>query len=126
MSINNMWGNFSEVKNIDAPTIYLNEQARALTHATGGILDGEVYKIAEADEIEIMFNIKASYLDYTYTLFEVRHKLFEFYPLEIKDNANNVSYKCNNKQDFLSALEQILQSERVHKIVTMLLIQSKN
>ena len=126
MTIKNMWGSFAEVQDMDTPTVYLKEQAQALVKATGGILNGYIYKVARDFDIEILFNIKAPSLDYTYTLLSIKHGLLESYPLKLKDYANSQVYECKSKSEFLSQLEQVLQSEKVHKMITMLIAQSKD
>ena len=81
---------------------------------------------ASGDRFVIDFDIMARYLnEYRYTLLTVRHGL-DVYPLDVGDKLHNVVYSCETEERFVEAVEHILSSSEVRKIIQTLISQSKS
>ena len=126
MCAKNMWGKLDDLEPIKTPTLILKEQGDLLYGATKGTLRGITTLQTVGDEFLIGFDIKAFYLNqYQYTLLTVRHGL-NVYPLTVKDKVQDKEYSCETEEAFVEAVEYILSSTEVRKIIQTLISQSKS
>lgn len=126
MCAKNMWGKLDDLEPIKTPTLILKEQGELLNGATKGTLRGITTLQTVGDEFLIGFDIKAFYLNqYQYTLLTVRHGL-NVYPLTVKDKVQDKEYSCETEEAFVEAVEYILSSTEVRKIIQTLISQSRS
>ena len=70
-------------------------------------------------------DIVASALDgYSYEVLAILHGM-DLYPLEVHDNVNAKTYNVKDEEEFIRILEGILSSPGVHKVISVLIAQSK-
>jgi len=128
MSSKSLWGSIGDEPVFRTPTAILKEQAAALAQQTDDLLRGKVVVVAKADTFLLDLSIVAPLLDnYKFDVLHVEHGV-EQYPASIvpawlRYQAGEVR-KCANEESFTAALESILSSERVRKIVHALIAQS--
>lgn len=130
--IKSLWGNFSELDNIQSPYIILKNQASKLTHLTNNLLVGNVekflfqdnrqYQNASVLKIEVPslknYSIEVVRIDYN----------FDLYPLLLKSKVIDIglfglskSKECASENDLNKALEEVLSSNKVKRIIGTLL-----
>ncbi len=127
MITRNMWGDLQATQVIETPLAYVQEQANLLTQNTNGVLMGGVRKGQFEKRMMLDLDIVVPNLNgYRYTVLSVIHNPVEIYPLTIMDHVNEDECKCETEAVFLGKLEEILSSERVHKVVEMLYVQGKS
>ncbi|MDM8558458.1 hypothetical protein [Candidatus Parabeggiatoa sp. HSG14] len=126
MAIENLWGEFLQVNKTRTPYHILWEQAKLLGNMTKNELTGEIERHTKRsnllDEGFILeFLIFAPVLDYTYSVLSVRHGI-TMYPLRISSSTGK-SDKCENEEEFLKSLKEVLSSEHLKKVIAGLLTQ---
>jgi len=131
-TIQNLWGELPLAEAIRTPASILQEQANQLTELTKGILEGEVTKgksqltTRKNKPFIVRFNIIAPALDnYRYAVMRVYHDIV-LYPLAVVDQVNGLEYECEDEDNFINVVAQILSSTAVHKAIAALLSQSKS
>ncbi|MGK7943560.1 MAG: hypothetical protein AB4058_03745, partial [Microcystaceae cyanobacterium] len=73
-----------------------------------------------------IFRLKVPSLNnYTYSLLQIIYPITSFYPIFIYSfvSDNHPTKSCSDEQEFLSALENILSSEKVHQVIKALFSQ---
>ena len=121
--IKNLWGDLPLQENIRTPYVILKEQGSILTEATDGLLIGEVKNIGNyKNHLECHLIIKApSINNYTVNIVNLSYPE-TMYPLEIRSSfLSGFSSKCNNEEELENALNQILSSAEVRRIISGLL-----
>lgn len=96
---------------------------------TGGALQGDVSVNRRDSEFSLDLDIVVPALDnYRYNVANARHNL-DLYPVTVVpgwDSYNReVMVKCANEREFEIALEKILSSEKVRRVIASLLAQSR-
>ena len=130
--MNNLW----DLKDIDrkasnSPNSILEEQAKYLKKNVNDILYAKITNIRLKDFIEsdyklaTNFSIVSPTLDnYIYVLFTVYSNPESNYPVVIFLNGNkdyiDIDHICNNEEEFIDKLSNILGSEEVTDFSTLL------
>lgn len=135
-----LWGKIDlSNENENDPFEILNKQANIFEKKVKDVLFAKLVKQNISSEnskynLATNFQIISPTLDhYSYTLFTVYSKIEEEYPLTIevnfskssKDYSLQAEYQCNNEDEFIKALSNILQSEDAKRIVKNLYHKSK-
>ena len=58
-------------------------------------------------------------------LFDVVYSILDFYPLTIRDAINKQELDCNNQDEFIYNLANVIQSEYTRKVIENLILQSR-
>lgn len=126
MMTNNMWGDLEDIEIVRTPTTILRGQAETLKKVTNGLLEGETdVRTRTAGRFYIDLDIVVPNLEnYTYTVLTVRHGIL-IYPLEIVKTVDGQDYECNNEEEFIEALGNILSSKEMRKVISALVSQAK-
>jgi hypothetical protein len=86
---------------------------------TARVSDGHVGK-----DFVYSLSLVAPALDYySYTILTIRHTV-KVYPLTIEDHVNETRYEAAAESEFLQALQAILKSDEVKRVIELLLSQS--
>ncbi len=120
----------------ELPNSILRGQADILSEKTGGVIYGKTtnMKFHSQDktveyELATAFEIVVPQLDnYNYTLLIVYSKPEKDYPVAITVGSNIMddaqkfrpAYVCENKEEFISALKEILSSEEINRNIGIL------
>ena len=124
----NLWGQLPIEDEIRTPTHILKEQATILTDMTKGVLQGEVSVGQDGGRFELNLYIVAPRIEnYTFTVAWCSHGL-DLYPVRVNpgwDRAYTARIECANEEEFESALKSILSSDKVRRVVSTLLGQSR-
>ena len=126
MPSKNLWGELPDIADVGrSPRDILKEQAEALTAATRRGLVGEVRTEAPYKDIEHELVIITPYLNnYEVTICRASHGA-ETYPVQVFDMVGSVAVPpCDREETFEKALQSILTSEKVRRIIASLLSQS--
>lgn len=123
-TIRNLWGEpFSE--DVKAPVQTLAEQAALVGQMTNNILEGRVENQSKGRTFTFDLSVVAPALgNYVYAILKIDYKL-EFYPLHLQSYADPAEYDCENEEEFVRVLEEVLSSKKVRTVVTSLLSQSR-
>lgn len=137
MSDLDLWGKL-DLNNEDneEPFSILNKQVKVFEKKVNDVLFIRLLKINISDSkskysLSTNFEIVSPSLDnYSYTLFTVYSRAENDYPIGIEcnylkdkksmDDILKLDYECNNKEEFIEALRNVLQSEESKKIVRTL------
>jgi hypothetical protein len=131
MSTENLWGSIPTAEEVKPPVTILREQAAFLGELTNKILLADVSVKRDGTKLNFSLRIIAPALDsYTYVVLTAAHSL-HIYPVTVTDRTNLEGgkypvHECENESQYKEALRSILTSERLHRVITSLLIQSKN
>ena len=141
-----LWGDLPLADVTRTPIIILREQATILTELTNGLLEGVVtnrvtegtnrlisqVEDREPKEFSATLSIIAPALDgYVFRIMQVNYNL-ELYPVEVVALASHFflsrdsTVSCDNEQEFVEALGNILSSDSVRQAIGRLLAQSKS
>jgi len=137
--MDNLW-NLKDInkKVASSPNLILEEQAKYFEKAVKDVLYAKIIntKLKNNDGIQeyklaTSFNIVSPTLDnYTYTLFTVYSNPESNYPLSISVNNNeeyiDFDYTCNDENEFIKDLAEILSSTKITEIIEVLYSKSKN
>ena len=129
MSTKNLWGNLTAEESVRTPTNVLKEQAAALTEMTNGILRGRVWVSSKGEAFNIGLSIVAPAItNYVFEVVDVEHDI-DIYPLTViaageRDEPKEF-IKCQDEEEFMAALGRILGSERIRRVISSLIAQSK-
>lgn len=124
----NLWGDIEGVITIPAPISILKEQAALLGELTKGELKGDVthtsgaYHDNQKQSFIYRFKIVAPQFDnYIYEIFRV-HVPINDYPIKIDMllEDEDKSYTCENETVFIETIKDILQSDKVKKVISVL------
>jgi hypothetical protein len=128
MSTQNLWGELPVVEKVRTPLSILREQAAVLGQMSERLLEGEVVVTSTAPErIEAHLNIVAPTLGgYSATVLSIRHGL-DLYPVSLQHALEeSVKKSAKDEDSFIAALQQILTSESVRKVISALLTQIRS
>jgi hypothetical protein len=124
-----LWGDII-TEPIRTPQLILKEQGALLERKTKGILTVEVSSTTLSGDIfQHVFKIKSSNMNYSYQAFYIRHPvdlypvIFHSTPLEEKSDELLIP-KAKDEKEFMELLKQILQSEKIQKVINSLISQS--
>jgi hypothetical protein len=137
-----LWGDLPLADAIRTPIAILREQATILTELTHGLLEGVVtnrltdessivfsISLKKPKEFSAVLSIVAPALDgYVFRILQMDYDL-ELYPVEIENLASEIGdsfTSCNNEQELMQAIGNVLSSESVRRAIRMLLAQSKS
>lgn len=136
--MDNLW-NLKDIKNNikNSPNAILEEQAKYFERGVDSILYAKVsnVKLNETEKLQYKlattFSIVSPVLDnYTYVLFAVYSNPECNYPVLIcvNDNGdyNTIKHTCNNEEEFINALTEILGSDKTTETISVLYAKSKN
>lgn len=120
--VRDLWGQFPEAVQVKSPSFILEQQGNVLTQKTNGLLQGHVSlsrHTPNRGSFYITLLILAPSLDnYKYEVLSVIHEI-PFYPAKILAEEGEV--ECNDEAEFENAVESVLQSDRIRKLVSGLL-----
>ncbi|RZK18399.1 MAG: hypothetical protein EOO56_16175 [Hymenobacter sp.] len=120
-----LWGELPAVEAIRLPVVILREQAEKLNELTNGLLKGEVPTGKTHDGLRHHLLIVAPSLDnYSFSVLQVTHGII-VYPVFVYDTVGETNYRCDNEDEFIKVISEVLSSDSVHKIIKALLAQSK-
>ena len=123
-------GNAADVR---APVTILKEQARLLGEKTRylveGVVDTRVTSGSWQNEepevlLEHRFKAFAPALNYSRTLFEVRHSPETLYPARVVARDQDISQQAENEDELLDALRDVLHAPWTTQTIQALLVQS--
>jgi hypothetical protein len=118
-----MWGEIPERgKGIKLPYDYVEEQAVILTKLYNGKLVGEATKsVSSTGRITVELDILVPDLGpYSYSVLRLSHGL-GIYPFVLSGLVNKKEYRCEDETGFKRALQDILSSAEVRKILEQIL-----
>ncbi len=126
MSLENLWGELPQTGTIRTPLVILREQAAFLGDMTNRILESGIH--AQRNMLPGKFiadlNIIAPTLDrYRITIAQIKYDLTKTYPVELVDTLAGKADIVHTKEEFIRALESILNSEKVQRVISSLLLQ---
>ncbi|SRR5260221_8681887 len=126
----NLWGEISTEQLLRTPTSVLREQATALTKATKAILEGHVRVSSRDGLFAITLSIVAPTIDnYEFDVVYATHGV-DLYPVTVAPDwdrySRDAQVDCDDEDELLAALEKILGSSRVQRVIKSLLAQSKS
>ncbi len=125
MTINNLWGDLSNIEPIRTPKQILQEQANFLSTATNGLLIGKVTNEEIDGDFVTELVVRVPRLNnYEYTLISVFNKI-DIYPLKISVPGRPGRLQCDSEQKFVAVLKRTLSSSRTKKILTQLISHAK-
>ena len=125
MSLENLWGELPKTGTTRTPLVILREQAALFGEMTNRILEASVYAqmIASPSRFIADLNIIAPTLNhYRITIAKMRYDLTKTYPVELVDTLG-VTHIVDTEEEFNRALESILNSEKVQRVISSLLLQ---
>ncbi len=105
----------------------LFEQAANLGQMTDNLLEARVRQVASPPNADFSYllDIVAPALNgYYYSVLQVDHPIAPFYPLQLKDHASAETFECQNEEQFLHTLGEMLSSPQVQRVIASLLAQS--
>jgi hypothetical protein len=125
MTSKNLWGDLRNFETIRTPKAILEEQARYLTDATGGLLVGNVDPRAQspsafAYDLDVQV---PSLNNYVYTVLSISHDV-DLYPVVIKCSKPIVRLDCEDQQQFEVSIGSILASPEVKHVLSALVAQA--
>lgn len=127
MEAKNLWGNLKDLKKLKTPLGILREQGALLTDSTGGILEGRVSLNTSYRSARATLDIIAPALDnYSYQILELSYSPEQLYPVRVSSNFLEKSLKPQSEEGFCKALEKILSSPDVRKLVKNLISQCES
>lgn len=125
MTAKNLWGELKLDEPLRTPTLILKEQSAMLTQLTQGILSGELRVSQSSKGLYIEMYIAAPAVNYFFEVLSVRHGVADLYPLRVQEDGASESIRCENEEEFLETLAQILGSDRIGRVIRSLVAQSK-
>lgn len=129
MERENLWGTLPSVDKIKTPLVILQDQAALLGDITNNQLVGYINYIDSPAQglSETRFFISVPALqNYKILILSLHFSYLEIYPVKLKNAiADNQIIECKSEDEFKIALQNILTSERVQKVITALLVQIK-
>jgi hypothetical protein len=109
---------------VTPPLVLLREQAELLARKTHGMLQGRVSTSLSGITVLHQFLLVAPSLDnYSYKLFEVAHTV-QLYPATIQTEGGGRDYPCENYDEFVAALHEVLTAERTKSIIRAIVAQT--
>ena len=128
MALKNLWGGLSTLSpTILTPTEILKKQAALLSDMTNGILQADVTVTVSTftGEFTLEMDIVAPAIDnYRYSVLRASHGI-ELFPVKVSPAWDSIEVtECNDEAEFEAALEQILSSEKITRIINLLRAQS--
>ena len=122
-----MWGEISSPVDERTPTSILREQAAILNQLTRGVLIGSVEQEPTTNNTLLYtFAITAPAINnHRFLILTVQYSL-TIYPLTLTDHTTQVQRQCLNEEAFTSTLKNILSSNQVKRVITALLVQSRD
>lgn len=136
--MNNLW-NLKDIdrKASNSPNSILEEQAKYFEKNVNDILYAKITNTRLKDfkasdyKLATNFSIVSPTLDnYTYVLFTVYSNPESNYPVGISLNGNkdyiDIDYICSNEEEFINKLSNILGSEEITDVISVLYSKSKN
>jgi hypothetical protein len=119
----NMWPHV-RAGNVRTPLLILREQAGLLGRMTKNVVTARVTDGHVGKDFVYSLSLVAPALDYySYTILTIRHTV-KVYPLTIEDHVNETRYEAATESEFLQALQAILKSDEVKRVIELLLSQS--
>jgi hypothetical protein len=127
MSAENMWGEINDPRDQKTPTMILREQAAILNQLTRGILIGSIdQEPTQNNTLIYNFAITAPAINnHKFSILTVQYSL-TIYPLTLTDHTTHVQRQCLNEDAFASTLKSILSSTQVKRVISALLVQSRD
>jgi hypothetical protein len=122
----NLWGELPTIEKIRTPLSILREQAAFLGQLTNRLLEGEVVvNSTTIEQIEAHLNIIAPTLDsYSVTILTIRYGFLDMYPVHLQHALDDsVRISAKDEESLINALQRILTSVSVQKVIKVLLIQ---
>lgn len=122
-----MWGEFDDYSNQRTPTSILREQAAILNQITKGVLIASIEQEPVANGVlTYNFAVTAPAINnYKFTIVTVQYSI-TIYPLTLTDRTTQVQRQCLNEEGFISTLKLVLSSTQVRRVISALLIQSRD
>ena len=120
-----LWGSLPLEADMKPPIVFLKEQASILSKQTGGLLVGDVATQSATPALKAWLDIISPSLNgYRFRVLQIEHGL-AFYPVTVVDLAAGSVSEANEEAGYVAALQRILSSPRVHKVVAALISQTK-
>ena len=127
MSVENMWGEINDPVNQQTPTSILREQAAILSQMTKGVLIGSLEpEPTNNNALVYNFAVTAPAINnHKFLILTVQYSI-TIYPLTLTDRTTQVQRQCLNEEAFTANLKNILSSLQVKRVISALLIQSRD
>jgi hypothetical protein len=127
MSAENMWGEINDPVNQRTPTSILREQAAILNQLTKGVLIGSLeQEPTNNNALVYNFAVTAPAINnHKFLILTVQYSI-TIYPLTLTDRTTQVQRQCLNEEAFTTTLKGILASTQLKRVISALLIQSRD
>lgn len=135
MTVRSLWGEIAAVQNVRTPKAILSEQAQALSDATKHVLVGRIATETVSNTVMHYLLVEAPFLNrYKIQILRFEHNIFRIYPVKLVDLINKdgvdpprlLVRECIDENELEKALQETLQSPKVHQVISSLLIQSND
>ncbi len=122
-----MWGEINTPADQRTPKSILREQASILSQLTKGVLIGSIEQESTTNNTLIYnFSITAPAINnHKFALLTLQYSI-TIYPLTVTDHTVHVQRQCLNEEGFTTTLKSILSSTQVKRVISALLIQSRD
>ena len=128
MAVQDLWGELPVTETAQTPVTILREQAALLEKKTENVLQENINISAHDSKFRARFDIIAPSLDdYSYRVLSIGYPVF-MYPLQIFEEVTGAVARvreCRDEESFVQALGEILSHPRIKRVVTSLLVQSR-
>ena len=132
MTTKNLWGNIDVGTAPPSPVVILQGQASKLEEITNGVLTANVERSQLRDRFNATLEVVAPYLyNYRLAVLEVQYPP-EVFPMRIYDfvsaqtrSGGVVGLQCNDEEQFIQMLGDILGASKLHKILAALVSHSQ-
>lgn len=125
MAQEDLWGDLPFELDLRTPLSILREQADLLNDKAQHVIEADLDIRAGSRRIEFDFDLKAPALgNYIFTAFTVRHPI-TIYPVQISSHINETEYTCNNEDELIGNIREILTSNEMRRIIASLVSQSR-
>ena len=136
MTTQNLWGRIDVGTAPPSPVVILQKQASKLEEITGGLLSASVQRSQSRGDLVATLEVIAPYLyNYRLGVVEIRYPP-GVYPMEVFDVVPERSHPdtgrvfigsttCENEEQFIQKLGDILGGPKLHKILASLMSHSQ-
>ena len=136
MTTQNLWGRIDAGIAPPSPVVILQKQASKLEEITGGLLSASIRRSQSGSEFVATLEVIAPYLyNYRLRVVEIQYPP-DVYPIEVFDLVSNrppqdsgrimIGAKtCEDEEQFIQKLGDILSGPKLHKILAALMSHSQ-
>lgn len=125
--MDDLWPDDVVIRDMKPPVGILREQAAFLGEKTEKGVTGNVRSMNTSDDAIVhSFEVMATESDnFAYKLFTVKHKLADFYPLEMVRFNPREEISVSTEAAFLEKLKEIFHAAETRRIISNLMAQNQ-